>query len=102
MRVDPEELFQKNDEYHQALMANLYGQLRADPLVDPEALVRMYLYAYFKSEGEELIAKNMDQVSQVLGQPQPMQPAPSPMGQMAQGKALSTGMAGAMSSAPSV
>jgi hypothetical protein len=55
---DPEEIFENNQYQTQMLLQNLYAQMRQDPLVDAEVLVREYLYAFFKSKGEDFINKN--------------------------------------------
>lgn len=56
-KADIEEMFTRNQEYWQPILSNLYAQLRNDPLIDPEVLLRKLSYAYFQSEGEELIKK---------------------------------------------
>lgn len=56
-RVDDQEIFTKNQDYWQPVLSNLYAQLRADPLIDPDFLIRKLSYAYFQSEGEGLIKK---------------------------------------------
>lgn len=104
IRTDPDRMFIKNQEYQQGVMKELYAMLRQDPLIEPEALVRKLTYAYFRSEGEELMAKGGGIVSQIMGNNQ--QPAdqadanvasngrpavPSPL----TGKPLSTGVSSA-------
>ena len=87
-RVDIEEMFPMNDEFRQAFMTQIYTLLRQDPLIEAETLVRKLTYAFFKSEGDDLIAK------------QPMQPiqmkreVKSPMGAQIEGKMLSTALSG--------
>lgn len=89
VRVDPAEMFEKNEEYTKALMSQLYGQLRQDPLVDSKGLVHRLLYAYFRGNADDLMAKNVDSV---LGA-QPGQQGPqTAMGAQAEQKAISTGM----------
>lgn len=99
VRVDPERMFPRNQEYQQAMMNSLYTLLRQDPLIEPEALVRKLTYAYFRGEGEELIAKNGGIVSQVMGGGNPAQPVDgstpsSPAGNISNAKSLSTALAG--------
>lgn len=57
-RIDPEEIFPKNQETMQALLSNLYTMVRQDPLIQPEALVRKLMRSYFKGEADELMAEN--------------------------------------------
>lgn len=52
---DPEELFTQNQQQMQIMMQNMYAQLRADPLVDAEVLLREYLYAFFRSKGDDFV-----------------------------------------------
>ncbi len=56
-KVDTEEIFAKNQEYWQPVLTNLYGMLRADPLIDAEALLKRLTYSYFQSGGDDLIKK---------------------------------------------
>lgn len=103
-RVDPNTMFPKNQEYQQAMMNSLYTLLRQDPLIQPEALVRKLTYAYFRGEGEELMAKGNDIATQIMGGEQPTngqqnggatpKGPSSPAGNMADMKNLSTAMGG--------
>lgn len=92
VRVEPERMFPKNEEFQQAIMSQIYAQFRNDPLVEPEALVRKVLHSYFRGEAEELIAKqDMSQVGQILGQ------APAPQttaGQQAANKTTANAFVG--------
>lgn len=56
-KVDIQEMFTKNQEYWQPLLTNLEAQLRNNPFIDQEKLLRKLLYSYFQSEGDELIKK---------------------------------------------
>lgn len=56
--TDVEEMFTKNNEYWQPILAELKTQLALDPYVDQEWLTRKLLYAFFQSEGEDGIKKN--------------------------------------------
>jgi hypothetical protein len=56
--ADYKELFAQSDEMMQAMLTNLYGILRQDPLVNPEELVQELMYSYFKSKGSRFINKN--------------------------------------------
>lgn len=73
-RTDPNRMFIKNQEYQQGVMKELYTMLRQDPLIESEALVRKLTYAYFRSDGEDLMAKNGGIVSQIMGNNQPVDP----------------------------
>ena len=56
VRIDVEEMFAENKEYTQRLLSQLYAQLRQDPLIDAETLVRKMMYSFFRTEGDELLA----------------------------------------------
>lgn len=86
-RSDYEELFPQNQESMQAMLTALYTQLRADPLIDPQWLLRKLSYAYFKGEGDSLIAKTQPAVP---GAGAPGAPAaPNALGAQAMQKGLS-------------
>lgn len=74
VRVDPDVMLKKNAEYEQGMMNSLYTLLREDPLIEPEVLVRKLAYAYFRGDGEELMAKNKGIVGQIMNN-QPNAPA---------------------------
>lgn len=69
-RVEPENMVPKNEEYLQGIMSQLYGQLRNDPLINGEELLREVLYPYFRGKSNKLIAKPQ-------AQPSPMAPKSS-------------------------
>ncbi len=56
-KVEPETMFPKNEEFMQAIASQLYAQLRNDPYVSAEALVRKTLYAYYRDEADDLMVK---------------------------------------------
>ena len=88
-RIDIDEMFTKNAEFMQPMLTNLYGMLRADPLIEAEGLLRKLLYSYFQSEGDELIKKQIP--GQVIGQPeQPQEQGGEVFGKMGQNKQLAT------------
>lgn len=111
-RIEPQELFPKNEEFMQAMLTNLYETLALDPMVDHEALLRKLLHAYFRSEGDKLILKTPQQGGMPMpgqpgapgqlppGAPQaPAAPVPqpgpkSPLAAMAGARGLSTAVAG--------
>lgn len=99
VRTDPNRMFIKNQEYQQGVMKELYTLLRQDPLIEPEALVRKLTYAYFRSEGEELMSKNGGIVQQIMGnnQPQPQETG-GPKVESPISKSLSTGVSSAIAS----
>jgi hypothetical protein len=55
---DYNELFKTDDKDMQVLLQGLYAQLRADPLLDAEALLRELMYSFFKGKGEKFVVKN--------------------------------------------
>jgi hypothetical protein len=88
-RIDPEEMFPKNQETMQALLSNLYTMVRQDPLIKPDALVRKLMRSYFNGEADELMA---DEQSILPGMVpgQTMQQSQNPLGAQVQQKQLST------------
>lgn len=80
---DPEEMFVNNQQQMQLILQNLYAQLRQDPLIDSEVLVREYMYAFFKSKGDDFINKNPIQpVEGATGEQKMPTPVASPVGGM--------------------
>ena len=59
VRIDPEEMFPKNSETMQALLTSLYQLVRADPLINSEALVKELMNSYFRGKGENFINKEL-------------------------------------------
>ncbi len=108
-RIDVQEMFTKNSEYWKPILTNLYAMLANDPLIERENLLRKLMYAYFQSDGDDMIKKN----SPAAIPPQPAQPGqdasgaapaapatgPDAFGKMGQNKALSTAMGGGAPSA---
>jgi len=45
-KCEPERMFPQNEEFMQAILSQLYTQLRSDPLIKSETLVRKVLYSY--------------------------------------------------------
>jgi len=58
VNIEPELMFQKNEEFIQAMSVQMYQLLRNDPLIDPEELVRRVAHAFYRGESENLMAKN--------------------------------------------
>ena len=56
-KVDVTQMFSKANEYMQELLGYLRTLLANDPYIDMEALDKKLVYAYFQSEGDELIKK---------------------------------------------
>ena len=78
-RIDVEEMFYKNQEYWQPVLLNLKMALAQDPYTNQEALTRKLMYTYFRSEGDDFVAKP---------QPQLAQQGQNPLGQMVQGNQM--------------
>lgn len=62
-KVDVQEMFTKNQEYWQPILTQLEAQLRNNPLVNQEELLRRMFYSYFQSDGEDLINKQQPQLT---------------------------------------
>lgn len=96
-RIEPQDLFPKNEEFMQAMLTNLYAELKDDPLIEREALLRKLLYSYFRSEANSLVVKKQPNPMPLPGQPM-QQPTPdqggngSSLGNMAQQKSLASAM----------
>lgn len=91
-RADTEELFVKNQEYWQPILLNLKASLAADPYTNQEFLTRKIGYAYFQSEGDDMV-KQPDPVQQDPNDPNATTDA---YGSQVKNKLLSTASAGAM------
>lgn len=110
-RIEPQELFPKNEEFMQAMLTNLYETLAEDPLINREALLKKLLYSYFRSDADGLIVKPVPSPSPLPGQimpavangAEPAGPGPtpgkSPLSAMTNAKMLSTAMGGPMGAA---
>lgn len=103
-RIEPQELFPKNEEFMQTILTNLYETLQLNPFIDLEALTKKLLYSYFRSDAKDLIKKQPTgsmpgmppQQPGVPGQPPIALAGPkSPMAAMGNAKALSTVIGGA-------
>jgi hypothetical protein len=68
--VEPEKMFAKNEEFMQAMLSQLYGQLRADPLINADKLVRKVVYAFRNILGDtdEMVKDMTQQIPQGIGQ----------------------------------
>lgn len=92
-RCDAEEMFAKNADYWQPVLLNLKTALAQDPYTNQEGLTRKLMYAYFQSEGDDLVTKPPAQPTMpVPGEGNPA----NPLGQMVQGKQLSNVAQGAV------
>lgn len=78
---DPEEMFIQNQQQMQIMLQNMYGQLRADPLIDAEAFLREYMYAFFRSKGDDFVLKTPPMQNPAIQGANPALPAkmPSPV-----------------------
>src|SRR3990167_2172773 len=55
VRVEPERMFPKNEEFVQAMLTNLYTILQNNPFVSLEALTRKLAYSFFRGEADEIM-----------------------------------------------
>ena len=55
VRIDIDEMFTRSQEFMQPILLALKQQLANDPFTNQEALTRKIMYAFFQSDGEELI-----------------------------------------------
>ena len=67
-RVDLKEMFPMNEEIQAAMLTNLYSLLANDPFANREGILRKLLYAYFQTDGEELINKTPQQPEAPTGE----------------------------------
>ncbi len=70
VRIEPERMFPRNEEFMQAMYSQIYAQFESNPYVSLESLTRKTLYQYFRGETEELMAKiepGMANAGQILG-----------------------------------
>jgi len=91
VRVEPELMFPKNQEFMQALMLQIQTQFEGNPYIKVPALTRKTLYQFFRGETEELL-KTPEEVMADQQNAQPDKGKGSPVGSMAINKALSTGL----------
>jgi hypothetical protein len=54
-RIDPEEMFPKNQETMQAVLSSFYQLVQQNPFINLESLTRKLAYAHFKGESEEIM-----------------------------------------------
>ena len=86
LKVEPETMFPKNEEYQQAISMQLMSVFANNPFVSLEALTRKVAYAFYRGEAEEIM---QEQQGQMMGQiPQTV------AGQQAVNKATAVGMRG--------
>jgi len=55
--IEPQTMFPQNEEFMQAKLSDLYKMLRKDPLISAESLVKKLLYANFRSDADDMMAK---------------------------------------------
>lgn len=60
VRIEPELMFAKNQEYLQALYLQIQTQFQQNPYIDLEALTRKTLYQFFWGETDEIMKKMQD------------------------------------------
>lgn len=91
VRVEPEIMFPKNQEFLQAMMMEIQAQFQANPYIDLEALTRKTLYQFFRGETDEIMKKveaGMGGMESLLGG----EGEGSAVGNMAKMKGLSKGL----------
>jgi hypothetical protein len=91
VRIEPELMFPKNQEFLQAMMMEIQAQFQDNPYIDLEALTRKTLYQFFRGETDELMKKaevGMENMNGILGG----EGKGSAAGNMAKMKGLSTAL----------
>lgn len=58
IRIEPDEMLEKNQAFEKAINERMYALLRQDPLVSGEALVRKLLNSNYRGEADELMARD--------------------------------------------
>lgn len=66
--ADYREVFAQSDEQLQAVLTNLYLQLRQDPNANSKDLLRETMYSYFHSKGDRFVAKD-EPMPPMMGMP---------------------------------
>lgn len=54
-KIDIEQMFTKTNEYWQPILERLYLELRDDPSIEREKLLRRLMYTYFESDGDDFV-----------------------------------------------
>lgn len=86
VRIEPDILVEKSEEFQQALALNTYRTFRNDPLVEPEAIVREALNSIYRGRADEFMIKQ--RIPEIMGQ-QPIPQKQTPLESQAEAKALS-------------
>lgn len=69
---DPEDMFTQNQQQLQMMLQNMYGMgLQNDPRIKGDVFMREFMYAFFRSKGDDFINETPPQI--------PMEGAPSKM-----------------------
>ncbi len=55
VRVEPERMFPKNEEFTQAMLTNFYALVSNNPYISMEALTRKLAYAFFRGESDDVM-----------------------------------------------
>lgn len=100
VRIEPEKMFAKNEEFTQAMYSQIYNQFQANPYVSLESLTRKTLYQYFRGETDEIMQKQQlgaSPMNNVLGGDKA-----SVAGDMAVKQGLSSGLSTGIPKAPVV
>lgn len=95
VRSDAEEMFTRNQEYWQPVLLNLKTALANDPFTDQEFLTRKIAYAYFQSEGDDMVKKPQP-LAQPGANPALPQTGPNSFGNQVNQKMLSKASEDAM------
>src|SRR3990167_2888187 len=66
VRIEPDVMMEKNEAFEQATTERMYSLLRADPLINPEFLVRKLVESRYHGESDEALAKKED-VARIMG-----------------------------------
>lgn len=97
VRIEPELMFPKNQEFMQAMMLQIQTQFEMNPYINLEALTRKTLYQFFRGETDEIMKKvelGMESMNDILGAEEKGMgnTKGSMLGNTAMNKGLSTGL----------
>ncbi len=67
-RIEVDEMMPRNQEFERLIAERMYTLLRQDPLIEPEALVRMLVNSSSPQNGDRLIAKPKEDTGQMAAQ----------------------------------
>ena len=58
IRIEPDEMLERNSAFEKAIAERMYALLRGDPLVSGEGLVRKLLNVNYRGEADEMMARS--------------------------------------------